>query len=87
MAFVVNSNPGAEPEARFSLLGILKIRFSKIAFGKAYIIDSIQQVCFSTAVFTTKTGYIFRKSKGVVPVVPELCQRYVLQLIQSANLY
>jgi hypothetical protein len=73
MTFAIYGNLPVEPEAQFSLLCILYIRFSKIAFGKAHIIDGIQQIRLTTAVFTAKTGYISRKGKGGLPVIPELC--------------
>ena len=73
MTFTLHTNLSVKPKTQFSLLCILYIRFSKIAFSKAHIVDRIQQIGLPTAVFAAKTGYILRKGKGVLPVIPELC--------------
>ena len=73
MRFALCSNLPVKAEAQLPLLRILYIRFSKIAFSKAHIVDRIQQIGLPTAVFAAKTGYILRKGKGGLPVIPELC--------------
>lgn len=72
MRFALCSNLPVKAEAQLPLLRILYIRFSKIAFGKTHVVDGIQQIGLSTAVFTAKAGYIFRKAKAGLPVIPEL---------------
>lgn len=61
-------------KSAFSLLHIVTIQPAKIAFGKAEIMDSIQQVCFACAIVAANTNDPFFKIKRTVRVIFELEQ-------------
>ena len=50
----------------------LRIGMGKIAFGKAEIINSIQQVGFAPPIKATNTGYLVRKGKLRLAVIFKL---------------
>lgn len=55
---------------------MLAIGASKIASGKAEIMDSVEQVGFADAIGAANTGYSLGKTEKLLPVVLKMNQRY-----------
>mgnify|MGYP007097597487 CR=1 FL=1 len=57
-------------------MNMLAIGASKIASGKAEIMDGVEQVGLTDAIRAANTGYSLGKTEKLLPVVLKMNQRY-----------
>ena len=66
-----------QPEALAAVMNIYRVCSQKITFGKAEVMNGIQQIGFANSIASANANDAFIKLIGILRVIFELIKRYI----------